>query len=825
MRIAVVAPTHVPAAVGGAERLVEGIIHQLNSTSDHSAELVTFPVVEDNLIDLMEAYQRFSDLDLSEFDLVISSKYPAWMVNHPNHVVYMMHPLRGLYDTYHLFGLPKELGLLPQPLRDLEKELHGNPSYPDAIFAHFNKAVEQLGRDHPAFAFPGPLAWQLVHALDAIALHPRRMFRHLAISATVAGRPDYFPRGVNVEVVIPPSHLASLEPRRFEGFFTASRLDAPKRLDLLIDAMEYVPPSLTLTIAGNGPERERLMARAGGNPAIVFAGHISDEQLLEAYANALAVPFIPLDEDLGLVTLEAQMSSKPVITCNDSGGSMELVQDGVTGLVVDPDPVALGKAMTRLFENPELARRMGKAAKQSAQRFTWESVTKTLLEDSGTYSAADDKSWAPSENAISEIPKQTIPKQTRADQRSRIVVLSTYPLDPPVGGGALRCRHLFAGIASTFDVEYLAISLPQTSIPRTEVVPHLGQTVLGATPREAALEAKLASMTPIPIGDVAVSLYGTECSHIIEAIQKATARAHLVILAHPYLLPLLRIARPDMPFVYDSHNAEYCLKAELLPDDHIGRQLKQVVYEIEQDAVRGAQAVSYCSDEDREKLEALGPTLADWIAIPNGADLSKIEFVSGIERSSRRDRWLDELHRLNPSITQRRVALFVGSYHPPNIEAAECIVQFASELDDVLFILAGGHSEAFKKWWLPKNVVLQGAVTDQELRTLLSVADVSLVPMMTGSGTNLKLAEAFAAGLPVVSTEIGARGYEVSHERELLIAAPELFTKAIQEVLDDPIAASQRAETAYQLVRSSFDWQVLAEKYRRFLSQVVERCS
>ena len=158
MNISVIAPTHVPAMTGGAERLIDGIIKHLNETTEHVATLVTLPVREDNLIDLIDAYRQFAELDVSGADLVISSKYPAWMVEHPNHAVYMMHPLRGLYDTYHLFGLPETSTGLPGELASLQNELKKANPDPRSIFDLFSRAVDNLGPSHPAFTFPGPLA-------------------------------------------------------------------------------------------------------------------------------------------------------------------------------------------------------------------------------------------------------------------------------------------------------------------------------------------------------------------------------------------------------------------------------------------------------------------------------------------------------------------------------------------------------------------------------------------------------------------------------------------------------------------------------------------
>ncbi|HCO61624.1 MAG TPA: glycosyltransferase, partial [Porticoccaceae bacterium] len=109
MKIAVVAPGSVPYTIGGAEKLWWGLVDHINSLTSYDAELVKLSSPERTFPELMASYRRFSELDLSGFDRIISTKYPAWMVDHPDHVVYMQHKLRGLYDAYHFCGKPKQL--------------------------------------------------------------------------------------------------------------------------------------------------------------------------------------------------------------------------------------------------------------------------------------------------------------------------------------------------------------------------------------------------------------------------------------------------------------------------------------------------------------------------------------------------------------------------------------------------------------------------------------------------------------------------------------------------------------------------------------------
>ena len=168
-----------------------------------------------------------------------------------------------------------------------------------------------------------------------------------------------------------PSDLGPLRHGGQRHLFTVSRLDGPKRFDLLIRAMAHVPGDLPLLIAGTGPEEPRLRALAAGDPRIRFLGFVPDDALVDLYADALAVAFVPDDEDLGLITLEAMGCATPVITCLDSGGPTEFVVDGVTGLVADASPPALGAALGRLVNDPVLAAELGRAGERRAARVNW----------------------------------------------------------------------------------------------------------------------------------------------------------------------------------------------------------------------------------------------------------------------------------------------------------------------------------------------------------------------------------------------------------------------------------------------------------------------
>jgi glycosyltransferase involved in cell wall biosynthesis len=381
MDIALVAPSPIPLAIGGAENLWWGLLEHLNRHTPHHADLIKLPTPERDFWEIVDSYRRWATLDVSGYDLVISGKYPSWMVAHQRHVCYLLHPLRGLYDTYPA-EMPERCEVRHPEIRglvDLLEHPNAQRGLLDECFGRLDALRIRTDVSEEAFALPGPLIRQVVHFLDRIGRGPQAVVRSVAMSATVARRPGYFSGSDDVPIAHPPSGLPGLHSGRGRYLFTVSRLDAPKRIDLLVRAMHHVEANVELRIAGTGPQDSILRELASNDPRVRLTGFLNESELVDAYAGALAVMFVPYQEDFGFVTLEAMLSGKPVITTTDSGGPTELIEHGVHGLVSEPDAAAIGDAINLLVGRPRFARRLGRAGKTSAQSVTWEAVVATLL--------------------------------------------------------------------------------------------------------------------------------------------------------------------------------------------------------------------------------------------------------------------------------------------------------------------------------------------------------------------------------------------------------------------------------------------------------------
>ena len=162
MKIAIAAPCPQPFVIGGAEKLWWGLARYINESTSHQADIIKLPVDERDFWSLLSGYERFARLDLSGFDAVISGKYPAWMVRHPHHVLYMLHPARGLYEGYDGPTLAAEEAQFGPAWRQFVTYLQACTPQRDHVaevfarLAQLREGDRREGRAPPAW--PGPLA-------------------------------------------------------------------------------------------------------------------------------------------------------------------------------------------------------------------------------------------------------------------------------------------------------------------------------------------------------------------------------------------------------------------------------------------------------------------------------------------------------------------------------------------------------------------------------------------------------------------------------------------------------------------------------------------
>jgi polysaccharide biosynthesis protein PslH len=168
--------------------------------------------------------------------------------------------------------------------------------------------------------------------------------------------------------------------------------------------------------------------------------------------------------------------------------------------------------------------------------------------------------------------------------------------------------------------------------------------------------------------------------------------------------------------------------------------------------------------------------------------------------------------------------IFSGSFrYYANYEAIVWYIEkvhplVLKEIKDAHLIITGDHAN------LPlpesKNVTLSGYVDD--IKSSISSSCASIVPLLTGGGTRLKILEAMAIGTPVISTTKGAEGLMIRNGEHLFIAdEPQEFAECIVRVLRDTELSKQISSNAQRFVREKYDLSVVMPRFLRLVDEVI----
>jgi glycosyltransferase involved in cell wall biosynthesis len=193
---------------------------------------------------------------------------------------------------------------------------------------------------------------------------------------------------LTAEALYHPPRLADKLRADSYGNYVLSvgRLEAVKRIDLAVEAIALADSSIRLVIVGDGSNRPKLEERVealGISDRVDFAGWVNDDTLIELYAGALGVVYVPYDEDYGYVTLESFLARRPILTTEDAGGPLEFVEDGINGTVCMPEPSAIADAISKLAADRANAARLGEAGYARAKQISWDGVVERLVGATG----------------------------------------------------------------------------------------------------------------------------------------------------------------------------------------------------------------------------------------------------------------------------------------------------------------------------------------------------------------------------------------------------------------------------------------------------------
>lgn len=267
-----------------------------------------------------------------------------------------------------------------------------------------------------------------------------------------------------------------------------------------------------------------------------------------------------------------------------------------------------------------------------------------------------------------------------------------------------------------------------------------------------------------------------------------------------------KIVPAGIPIICSSQNVEHLLVKHLRSSTSQGVPARYSMLEYrhmqraEIDVWTRSSIVIQCSDNDSNTTRQLAPN-ASAITAPNGVDTGYFFTEPDAEESE-----------------EPVLLLTAGFGYAPNFQGLQWFLQHVyplirSQRPDVKFLFAGSSARAAAERLGPLPDGVEFNSDPQDIRPSFRRALVYVVPLLAGGGTRLKILEAMAMNLPVVSTRIGADGVAYEHDRHLLLAdSPADFAAAAIRLLDSTELRDRLRRNGRELVSAGFEWDAIRAK-------------
>ncbi|MGC9359173.1 MAG: glycosyltransferase [Anaerolineae bacterium] len=392
----------------------------------------------------------------------------------------------------------------------------------------------------------------------------------------------------------------------------------------------------------------------------------------------------------------------------------------------------------------------------------------------------------------------------------RILFLTSELPYPPEQGGSLRSYHLLRYATKHHAVTLLSFAArPREAEPLEEICERV---LTVPTPHRSTpdrLRTLLLSGRPDMADRLASPTYAQTLYHTVTTYPFDYVQVQSIEMA-PYGLMVQEWLADRAPtLVFDDFNAEYLLQRRALgADSRDPRRWPNALYSalqwrrlrrFERQVCQRADRVIAVSDADAAALRQLDPDLSP-VVVPNGVETSHYQDLPA-----------------PPDDMREPAVLFTGKMDfRPNVDAVlwfhrHVWPQVRQEHPEARFYVVGKHPHPrLQPVRQDPTVVVTGYVPD--VRPYMAGATLFVVPMRMGGGTRLKLLEAMAAGLPIVSTTMGAEGVDVADREHLLLAnSPLAYAKAVCHLLGDATAREQLGQRAQARV-VAWDWERIAPR-------------
>jgi glycosyltransferase involved in cell wall biosynthesis len=387
----------------------------------------------------------------------------------------------------------------------------------------------------------------------------------------------------------------------------------------------------------------------------------------------------------------------------------------------------------------------------------------------------------------------------------RITILS--PRDPlPVNNGlSERVYQLAAYLGACHDVTVLYPFEPEHASSANGRVPEHSFDRVGLRSRAVSvLERTIPDYSP---------LKGVYQFHpwLYPAVRERLRRDRpdVIVVEFPYLVPVVRAASRDLDtrVILSEHNVEYRFARR------VGIPLWRLLAAFETWACSHVDAVVTVSEEDRRTLADRVDADVPLFVSPNGVDVNRYSPKARNRAGAIRNRY---------GLTTPTLVFHGNLANAHNSEAVKELLHDVfpavrrKHPDATLFLVGGNPPETDQP-----GVITTGLVED--LPAHLAAADLAVAPMRSGSGTNLKILEYLATGLPVVTTPVGAEGFPLVDDEHARIVTERSVGEAVVNLLNEGGILAGLGRRGRHLAEAEFDWSKTLELYDELLTTEPEK--
>jgi polysaccharide biosynthesis protein PslH len=399
-------------------------------------------------------------------------------------------------------------------------------------------------------------------------------------------------------------------------------------------------------------------------------------------------------------------------------------------------------------------------------------------------------------------------------RRLRILFITEFLPWPLNTGGRIRTYHILRQVALRHEVTLVSQKLPggpggeeriRALVSQLYSVPLKPRSFIR---KSLAAAAFLASARPYV---AAYSHYREAFARLISSLSSSES-FDIVHLDHLDAAVYLHNCSPKAAVYLDEHNYETSLlrstrdnTSKSLLRWYLGSQLLKLT-RFEQETLRAVDGVGVVSTRDAHMVAAVAPH-TDQAVIPNGVDPAFFD----IPRQPRPYRvvsvgsldWLPNVEGL---------LWFLDEVWPSVVEARP----------DATFHIVGRNPQRALLRRVSRRVSIAGSVAD--IREHVRDAAAFVVPLLAGGGTKLRVLEAMAMRIPIVSTSVGVEGIECTHGQHVLVVdAAEDFAHQLIALLDRAEVRESLAMEGRQLVERRYSWQAIGDGLDAFYRRIVSR--